>query len=253
MTTPVRSSPTFDLSSLRKIPLLSELPDEQLLRVAADLRLRQYAKRDIVINKGSAGDALLFLLAGQVQVVDVTEDGRAIGLNLLRPGDFFGEIAVIDGGTRSASVTALTEATVAFLPRNTALWLFSHCASVAERILQHMAKKIRRESEFRALLSIHNAFRRVYALLDLLKQTQPGGIVVVESLPTQQDIAIMVNTSRETVSRAMAHVLEQGIVEKDMRRLIIRKPEVLSQLAVSNVTQIQITIRRNRPAPAKAD
>lgn len=243
MTTPARSSQTtFDL---RKIPLLSDLPPEELGRVAADMRLRQYAKRETVINKGSSGDALLFLLAGQVQVVDVTEDGRAIGLNLLQPGDFFGEIAVIDGGARSASVTALTEAVVAFLPRATALWLFSHCAPVAERILQHMARKIRRESEFRALLSIHNAFRRVYALLNLLKQVHPGGIVVVENLPTQQDIAIMVNTSRETVSRAMTHVLEQGIVEKDMRRLIIRKPEALTQLAADNATQIQITVQRH--------
>ena len=90
MSTLARFTAPLESSNLRKIPLLSNLSDQELSRVADDLRLRQYAKRDIVINKGSGGDALLFLLAGQLQVVDFTEDGRAVGLNLLQPGDFFG-------------------------------------------------------------------------------------------------------------------------------------------------------------------
>lgn len=210
--------------------MLSGLAPEEMARVADELRVRRYAKRDTLINKGGAADVLLFLLAGQLQVVDVTEDGRAIGLNLLQAGDFFGEVAVIDGGPRSASVTALTEVVVAFLPRATALWLFAHCTSVTERILQHMARKIRRESEFRTLLSINDAFHRVYALLLLLRQQQANGLVTVENLPTQQDIAIMVNTSRETVSRALAHATALGVVKKEYRRLIISDPDALSRL-----------------------
>lgn len=245
--------PSADPLQLRKIPLLSSLTDEQITRVAADMRLRQYARRETVIHKGSPGSALLFLLSGQLQVVDVTEDGRAVGLNLFNAGDFFGEIAVIDGGPRSATVTALNTAVVGTLPRATALWLFSHCPSVAERILAHMAAKIRSESQFRTLLGIQSIFQRVCALLEFYKRTQPGGLEVVENLPTQQDIAIMINTSRETVSRVLADLSQRGIVEKDMRRLIIRHPQELRNLAqqgepVLRVTRI--TVRRQAPQPA---
>ena len=216
---------------LRKIPLLANLTDEEMTRVKADLRLRQYARRDVVLQKGGAGDSLLFLLSGQLQVIDITEDGRAIGLRLLKPGDFFGEIAVINGSTRSASVVALSPVLVAFLPRPTALHLFSHSPSVANQMLRHLAEKVQRDSEFRALLSINNTSRRIYSFLELIKQKAPDNAEVVENLPTHQDIANMINTSRETVTRALLTLVQQGIVEKDTHRLIIHKPEELQKLA----------------------
>lgn len=216
---------------LRNIPLLANLTEEEMAKVKAELRLRQYARRDIVLQKGGVGDALLFLLHGQLQVVDITEDGRAIGLRMLKPGDFFGEIAVINGSTRSASVIALSPVLVAFLPRATALHLFSHSPSVANQMLRHLAEKVQRDSEFRALLSINNTSRRIYSFLELLKQKAPGDIEVVENLPTHQDIANMINTSRETVTRALLALTQQGIIKKDTHRLIIFKPAELQKLA----------------------
>lgn len=214
---------------LRKIPLLANLSDEEMLLVKTNLRIRQYAKRDIVLQKGAPGDSLLFLLNGSLQVIDVTEDGRAIGLRLLAPGDFFGEIAVINDSLRSASVVALTPVLVALLPRTTALHLFSHSPSVANHMLRFLAAKIQRDSEFRALLSIHNTARRIFTFIDLLKQ-QKDGVHVVENLPTHQDIANMINTSRETVTRALLTLVQQGIVEKGTHKLIIIKPDALKKL-----------------------
>jgi len=215
---------------LRKIPLLANLSDEDMQRVKSDLRVRQYAKRDIVLQKGAPGDSLLFLLTGSLQVIDVTEDGRAIGLRLLQPGDFFGEIAVINGSLRSASVVALTPVLVALLPRATALYLFSHSPSVANHMLRFLADKVQRDSEFRALLSIHNTSRRIYTFLDLLKEKKEGDLHVVENLPTHQDIANMINTSRETVTRALLALSQQGIIEKSTHRIIIVKPDALQKL-----------------------
>ena len=216
---------------LRKIPLLANLTDEEMTRVKAELRLRQYARREVVLQKGGAGDSLLFLLSGQLQVVDITEDGRAIGLRILKPGDFFGEIAVITGASRTASVVALSPVLVAFLPRPTALHLFSHSPSVANQMLRHLAEKIQRDSEFRALLSINNTSRRIYTFLGLLKQEGPDNTEVVENLPTHQDIANMINTSRETVTRALLALVQQGVIKKDTHRLIIFKPMELQKLA----------------------
>ncbi len=215
---------------LRKIPLLAELNEEEMVRVKADLRIRQYAKRDVVLQKGAAGDSLLFLLTGALQVIDITEDGRAIGLRMLQPGDFFGEIAVINGTMRSASVVAVTPVLVALLPRQTALHLFAHSPPVANQMLRFLADKVQRDSEFRALLSIHNTARRIYTFINLLKETKEGDVQVVENLPTHQDIANMINTSRETVTRTLVALAQQGIVQKGTHKLIIVKPDVLQKL-----------------------
>ncbi len=218
---------------LRKIPLLAELTDEEIIRVKQELRIRPYSKREIVLQKGGHGDGLMFLLTGSLQVIDVTEDGRAIGLRMLVPGDFFGEIALINNSTRSASVVAMTDVLVAFLPAPVAMHLFSHSPSVARHMLKHLAQKIQRDSEFRALLSINNTAKRIYTYLVLLqknKPSEPGAPIVVENLPTHQDIANMVNTSRETVTRALTTLTQQGIVQKDAHRLIIVKPEALQKL-----------------------
>lgn len=215
---------------LRKIPLLAQLSEDEMRQVMTDLRIRTYAKRDVVLQKGASGDSLLFLLSGQLQVVDITEDGRAIGLRMLAPGDFFGEIAVINGTMRSASVVALSPVLVALLPRATALHLFSHSPSVANHMLRFLAEKVQRDSEFRALLSIHNTSRRIYTFLDLLKKKDDNE-EVVENLPTHQDIANMINTSRETVTRTLLLLAQQGIIKKGQHRLIIIKPDALQKLA----------------------
>jgi CRP-like cAMP-binding protein len=219
---------------LRKIPLLAELNDDEIVRVKQDIRIRQYNKRDIVLQKGGHGDGLMFLLSGQLQVIDVTEDGRAIGLRMLMPGDFFGEIALINNSTRSASVVAMTDVLVGFLPAPTAMHLFAHSPSVARHMLKHLAQKIQRDSELRALLSINNTAKRIYTYLIQMQKSQSqeaGAPTVVENLPTHQDIANMVNTSRETVTRALLTLTQLGIAQKDAHRLIIRDPEALKKLA----------------------
>jgi CRP/FNR family cyclic AMP-dependent transcriptional regulator len=215
---------------LRKIPLLANLSDEDMQRVKTNLRIREYAKRDVVLQKGAPGDSLLFLLSGSLQVIDVTEDGRAIGLRMLQPGEFFGEIAVINGAMRSASVVALSPVLVALLPRAIALHMFTHSPSVANQMLRFLAEKVQRDTEFRALLSIHNTSRRIFTFLNLLKEKKDGDVQVVENLPTHQDIANMINTSRETVTRALLALVQQGIIEKGAHRITIVKPEELQKL-----------------------
>jgi len=217
---------------LRKIPLLADLSEEEIIKVKGELRYRHFPKRSVVLHKGGSADALLFLLSGQLQVIDVTEDGRAVGLRMLTAGDFFGEIALINGSTRSASVVATTEVLVAFLPASTALHLFSHSPSVARKMLGHLAQKIQRDSEFRALLSINNTTRRIYTYISLMQQTEDkAGRRVVENLPTHQDIANMINTSRETVTRALAALMQQGVVQKEAHCLVILDPVALQRLA----------------------
>lgn len=219
--------------NLNKLPLLAGVDEAAIKKVAGVLQVRTAERGQTILHKGDEGGHLLFLLSGRLQAVDVTEDGREIGLAFLMVGDYFGELSVIDGLPRSATVVACEPSMYALLPRAHALELMHNSPLVAERMFKRLAVGIRRASNFRMILGMPNAFQRVYALLDYLAQKSPGGLVVIERLPTQQEISIMVNTSRETVSRAMQVLIQRGVVEKDMRRLIVRMPDALREELIS--------------------
>ena len=220
-----------EVMDLRKFPLFANLPEEELKVTSSLLRLRNYARREIVCRKEDASDGLYLLFTGLLQAVDIAEDGREIGLNLIKPGSFFGELSVIDGQPRSAHVIAIQPSTVGLIPQAAARDVFYKLPATAEAMMKHLAALVRNLSAFRALLAIPNAQQRVYALLQQLSQQMPGGLVAIQNLPKQQEIAIMINTSRETVSRAIAHLVATGVLEKDFRRLIVRDPTRLRRLA----------------------
>lgn len=212
---------------LQKIPLLTGVDAETLAQVAAVMQIRTVERGHHVLHKGSVGDHLLFVLSGRLQAIDPTEDGREVGLNFLTAGDYFGELSIIDGLPRSASVVACENSLIALLPRAQALTLIYHTPLVVERLLKRMAASSRMATNYRIILGIPNAFQRVFALLNQFTKIAPGGLVLIEKMPTQQEIASMTNTSRETVSRAIHILIQKGVVEKDMRRLIIRHPDAL--------------------------
>ena len=221
---------------LQKIPLLAGVNEDTLKQVGEAMQIRVVERGNHVIEKGSTGHHLMFLLTGRLQAFDLTEDGREVGLNFLSPGDYFGELSIIDNLPRSATVVACENSLIASLPRAQALALFYHNPLVAERLIKRMASSIRNAANYRTILSIPSAFQRVFALLNQFAKTAPGGLVVIEKMPTQQEIAIMVNTSRETVSRAIQILLQKGVVEKDLRRLIVRQPEELSKAVNQDIS-----------------
>jgi CRP-like cAMP-binding protein len=225
---------------LRKFPLFADLPEEEVQAASHLLRVRNFGRREVVCRKDEAADGLYLLFSGSLQAVDIAEDGREIGLNLIKPGAFFGELSVIDGLPRSAHIISLQPSVVGVIPQAAARELFYRMPATAEAMMRHLAALVRNLSAYRALLAIPNAQQRVYALLQQLGQQMPGGLVVIQNMPKQQEVAIMINTSRETVSRAIAHLVSVGVLEKDYRRLIVRDPLRLRRLASQQVTGIPV-------------
>jgi CRP-like cAMP-binding protein len=221
-----RDGPRF----LQKIPLFKNLNAEAFEKLTKLVQLSYVMRGQTVIRKGNTDDNLHFLLVGRLQAIDLTEDGREVGLNFLSSGDYFGELSVIDGLPRSATVVATENALIAVLSRAHALDLIYNNPSIVEHILKKLTGSIRQASNYRGILAIPNAFHRVFALLNQMIITAPGGLVVINNMPTQKEIAIMVNTSRETVSRALHYLIQEKIVEKDLRRLIVRKPDELRKI-----------------------
>lgn len=221
---------------LRQFSLFANLPEEDLKLANSLMRVRHIGRRDIVCRKDEAADGLYLLFSGSLQAVDIAEDGREIGLNLIGPGSFFGELSVIDGLPRSAHIIALQPSVVGVIPQEAAREIFYKLPATAEAMMRHLTDMVRSLSSYRALLAIPNAQQRVYALLQQMGQRMPGGLTVIQNLPKQQEVAIMINTSRETVSRAVAHLVSMGILEKDYRRLIVRDPQRLRTLALQQLS-----------------
>lgn len=215
------------LTAVGRLSLFEGLEEQILKKIALSAEFKTLAKQERVIHKGERGAHLYFLLMGRLQVIDSTEDGQEIGISFLKPGDYFGELSAIDGLPRNASVVATSKSKLLALRRGVALDLFHHQPLVVERVLKKLASTIRQSSFQRIILAMPSVNRRVCAMLNHLTVIAPGGVSVINDLPTQQQLAIMINTSRETVSRSMKSLIDRGIIERDYQRLIVRKPEEL--------------------------
>ena len=225
------SSSSSTKINLRNFPIFTPLTDTQLTTIVKLVRLRRLDRGDVACRKDDVADGLYLLASGRLQVFEITEDGREVGLNLIQPGSFFGELSVIDDLPRSAHIVALEPSVVGLLPQAASRAIFYQVPEMAEAMMRHLTGMVRAMSRHRVLLGIPTAFQRVFALLLQMSRSMPCGLVVIEDIPKQQQIAIMLTTSRETVSRAIAELVQAEVVEKDLRRLIVRKPEVLRQWA----------------------
>ncbi|MGY8526630.1 Crp/Fnr family transcriptional regulator [Paracidovorax citrulli] len=237
------------LNLLKNQLLLRNLDEETIAEVSKHIRYRRFSKREFVVRKGESGTSLLMLISGRLQVIALSEDGREIGLDFVEPNDYFGELSIIDGGPRSASVIATTESVVGFLPKEHAQWLFYHHPSVIEALLRRLCNTIRQASNYRSLLGLTRAYARVYSVLETaIAKDATNGEQVIESMPNQHAIAIMANVSRETVSRALKALQEAGVVEKQGRRLVVKDSEMLARLARGEA-ELRV---RNKAEPLKA-
>jgi CRP/FNR family cyclic AMP-dependent transcriptional regulator len=234
-----------DLDIVSNIPLFKDLDEKTINQISGLMTSRVYLSHDIVLRKGDDADNLAFLINGKLQVVDLTEDGREIGIHFILPGVYFGELSLIDGKPRSASVISVTTSEVAFLPNTQARQLIFNNPLIAQRLLTHFAHVVRAASNQRTLLSIPNAFQRVFAQLHtFVKETNQGQ--VIEGLPRQHEIAIMVNTSRETVSRALHILMKLNIVEKQGTIFIVKEPEKLKQAATVGIEESPNNSAKNK-------
>ncbi|MDQ5886715.1 MAG: family transcriptional regulator, cyclic receptor protein [Pseudomonadota bacterium] len=178
---------------------------------------RAFARREIVASQGETSSFLGFLLEGRLQGVDFTVDGREVGLYFVEPGGYYGELAIIDGKPGAEFVIALAKSRVALLPREHARKLIFANPHIAEVLLLNLAERVRSGTAQRTILSLPNVFQRLCAQLLLLG----GNASLIPHAPTHQELAIMINTSRETVTRSFQLLQSQNILQRDGNSLKI--------------------------------
>jgi CRP/FNR family cyclic AMP-dependent transcriptional regulator len=168
-----------------------------------------------------------------VKVSRLDETGREAVLSILGPGEVFGEMSLLDGMKRSATCSALTDTEVLIIYRDDFLNLLQKYPQIAISLLKELAQRLRKADLQIKSLSLKDAEGRVGCVLILLADDlgrMYKGQVVVEEIPTQQDLANMAGTSRETVSRVMTKFEKQGLIKVEGRKLIILEYEKMKQM-----------------------
>lgn len=221
---------------LKGVDLFSALDDAQLDTIASMLIEKGYRKGDIILMEDDDSNQSLFIISkGEVKVVLTAEDGREAILASLKEGDFFGEMSLLDGEPRSATVRAVEESRLLTIRREDFLAAMKKQPDLALTLLGEMSRRLRKSNRQISSLALMRVYGRVAAtLLQLMEErgvrtkTKDGqSIIVVKERPTQQFIADMSGTTRETVSRVLNYFQKKGYIVLDGKDLLILQEEEL--------------------------
>lgn len=222
-----------NLDFLKYVPIFADLDDQTLEKISKLGKKKFFAKESVVLYEHETGSALFVIINGKVKVSRLSEDGREVILTILNESDFFGEMAILDGLTRSANVTSMEDTELFIIQRADFLDLLYSYPEVSISLLQELTKRLRSADMKIKSLSLKDAEGKVATVIlqladDIGKIKQ--GNVEIEKLPFQHDLANMAGTSRETISRTLHTFAKKGLVELEGSKLRILNYEKFKEL-----------------------
>jgi CRP/FNR family cyclic AMP-dependent transcriptional regulator len=217
----------FDLDVLRKVTLFSHLEPKQLAAVRNAAQVKKIPKDTILFCEGDRGDMLYLILEGRVKATLLAEDGREVILSALGPGELVGEMALFDlEERRSATVITTEDAELLTLSGQKFLEVLGENPAISLSVIKSLSSRLREASRRIGNLVFLDTYSRVGRyLLDIGKQEgrylADGSLLIRR--PTHQDIASFIGTSRETVSRAIKELQNQGLLRVVGRKVILHR------------------------------
>lgn len=202
-----------NLDLLRRVPLFTLLTVAQAEVISGAVIKQRFKRGEALVAQGQKSDALFILLTGRARVMTSDSRGREVILATLAPGDYLGEMSIIDNQPHSATVRAEVQTDVLMLGRAEFARCLTENASMSLVVMRGLVKRLRhadRKIESLALLDVYG--RVAHALLDFAVSDTQGQRVIKEKI-SRQDLAKMVGASREMVSRVMKDLEERGFIE----------------------------------------
>ena len=209
---------------LQSVSIFWDLNENDLGHIADKMVAKHFENGNYIFLEDSEGEQCFFVLEGSVKVTRLSKDGREVILAMLNEGDFFGEMSLLDGESRSANVIALEKTKVLTLYRNDFIAVVNDYPQIAVQLLKELARRLRKSDRQIASLSLSDAEKRIALCIIRFADEQgviQNGKVSIPKTPIQQDIANMAGTSRETVSRALGLLEKEDLIERNGRELII--------------------------------
>ena len=208
--------------NLASIPLFSGMTQENLALLSGRLQHKEYSRNCLVIAEGELSDSLYIINKGQIKIFISDDEGQEMILNTLGPGEYFGELAIIDQQPRSASAMAVCDTTLSVVSSNSLTDCLKQHPEMAIKLLQVTAKRLRKATESQRQLALMDVYGRLKITLMALSN-EAEGVYIVKPKPTQQDIANMIGSSREMVSRILKNLKNEGYIETTQTSIIISK------------------------------
>ncbi|MDN3543410.1 MAG: Crp/Fnr family transcriptional regulator [Roseateles asaccharophilus] len=201
-----------NLDLIRRVPLFSLLTTDQAQSVADSVVKRRFKRGELIVEQGTKSNALFILLNGRARVLTADNRGREVILAVLQPGDYVGEMSLIDNEPHSATVRAEVQTDMLVLGRQEFARCLPESSSMAYGILRGLVARLRnadRQIESLALLDVYGRVART--LLDMAEDEK--GLKIIRGKVSRQDMAKVVGASREMVSRVMKDLEDKGVIE----------------------------------------
>jgi CRP-like cAMP-binding protein len=214
-----------NLDLIRRVPLFSLLTNDQAQSIADSVVKRRYRRGEIIVEHGRKSNALYILLTGRARVLTSDSRGREVILAVLQPGDYVGEMSLIDNEPHSATVRAEVQTDMLVLGRAEFARCLPENSSLSYAILRGLVQRLRnadRQIESLALLDVYGRVAR--SLLDMAEQE--GDTLLIRNKVSRQDMAKIVGASREMVSRVMKDLEERGVIHTQENGSVIIKERI---------------------------
>ena len=210
---------------LRTVPIFSELNDQDITSLARVATRRRYPKDTVVFFENEEGDFFFMILQGRIKVTILGDDGREIILSVLGPGDFFGEMALLDNEPRSATAIAVEDSELLSLHRTDFQSVIADNRSIQAALIKILTARLRRANHQISTLALLDVYGRVArVILDMAREEgrrlKDGRIAFRR--PTHQEIANRIGTTRETVTRMIKDLERQALVRMEGREIVLQ-------------------------------
>ena len=218
---------------LKYVPIFSELDDATIEQISKIGSRKTFKKESVVLFEHETGSALFVIVEGKVKISRVSDDGREVILTILNESDFFGEMAIIDGLSRSANVTAMEDSELFIIQRNDFIGLLQTHPEISISLLKELTQRMRAADLKIKSLSLKDAEGKVATVILQLADDIgkiKNGTVEIEKLPLQHDLANMAGTSRETISRTLHSLVKKELIELKGSKLKILNYEKFKEL-----------------------
>jgi CRP/FNR family cyclic AMP-dependent transcriptional regulator len=214
-----------DQELLRTVPIFSELTDGDIASLGRLSSRRRFPKDTVVFFENEEGDFFFMILEGRIKVTILGDDGREVILSMLGPGDFFGEMALLDNEPRSATAIAVEDSELLSLHRTDFQTVLSDKNSIAASLMRILSGRLRRANHQISTLALLDVYGRVArVIVDMAREEgrrlKDGRIAFRRA--THQEIANRIGTTRETVTRMLKDLERQGLIHVEGKELVVQ-------------------------------
>lgn len=208
---------------VRGIAIFADLSAAEAEKVAGMMEEVSVGRGRVVISRGEPGGRLYLIVSGSVRVVRSGASGREVAVAVLGEGNFFGEMSLLDGQPRSADVIAVRASRFLVLDRERFLRRILPLPGIAGKVLTELSKRIRAADQTIENLALASVGDRLLHLLGHIGRRYPlrGGVAEITRGPTHQEMADLVGASREAVTRTLAALAAEGLIQVNRRRIVL--------------------------------